>query len=55
MTEYQRINSYSHNLEGKPVVSIQVVLIKTQEVNLHKSFDHFKYSLRVNKENIWGK
>ena len=34
------------------VVSIQVVSI--QAVKLHKNFDHFKYSLRVNKEKILG-
>ena len=34
---------------GKPVVSI-----RTQAVKLLKNFDHFKYSLRVNKKNILG-
>ena len=34
---------------SKPVVSIQ-----TQAVKLHKNFVHFKYSLGVNKENIFG-
>ena len=35
------------------VVSIQVVLIRPQALKLFKNFDHFKYSLRVKKENIW--
>ena len=36
----------------KLVVSIQVVSIRTQEVKLHKKFDHFRLSLGVNKKNI---
>ena len=32
------------------VVSIQVVSLQAQAVKLHKNFDHFRYSLRVNKE-----
>ena len=33
----------------KPVISIQ-----TQVVELHKNFDHCKYSLCLNKQNILG-
>jgi len=40
-------------LVRKPVVSIQVVWIRTQSVKLHKTFDHFKLSLGVNKKNVW--
>ena len=36
----------------EPVISIQVVLIWTQAVKLHKNFVHFKQSLRMNKKNI---
>ena len=28
--------------------------VQIQEVKLRKNFDHFKYSLHVNKKNIWG-
>ena len=38
----------------KPVVSIEVVSIRSQSVKLHtKKFDHFKLSLAFNKKNIW--
>lgn len=36
------------------VVSIQVVSLRTQAVKLHKNFDHFRYSLRVNKKKTFG-
>ena len=36
------------------VVSIQVVSLRTQAVKLHKNFDHFRYSLRVNKKKHLG-
>ena len=39
-------------LVWKLVVSIQVVSIRTQEVKLHKKFDHYRLSLGVNKKNI---
>ena len=36
------------------VVSIQVVSLRTQAVKLHKNFDHFRYSLRVNKKKTFA-
>ena len=36
------------------VVSIPVVSLRTQAVKLHKTFDHFRYSLRVNKKKTFG-
>ena len=37
---------------GKLIVLIQVVLMETQALKLHKNFDHFKYSLHMNKKHI---
>ena len=37
---------------GKLIVLIQVVLMEPQALKLHKNFDHFKYSLHMNKKNI---
>ena len=48
-------NGYTRNRPFRyKVVSMQVVSIQTQDVKLHENFVHFKYSLRVNKKNIWG-
>ena len=37
---------------GKLIVLIQVVLMETQALKLHKNFDHFKYNLHMNEKNI---
>ena len=37
---------------GKLIVLIQVVLMETQALKLHKNFDHFKYSLHMIEKNI---
>ena len=37
---------------GKLIVLIQVVLMEPQALKLHENFDHFKYSLHMNKKNI---
>ena len=34
-------------------LSTAFVSIQTQAVKLHKNFDHFKYSLRVNRKTLW--
>ena len=36
------------------VLSIYVVSIRTQEMKVHENFNHFKYSLRVNKNVIYS-
>ena len=38
--------------DGKLIVLIQVALIEPQALKLHKNFDHFKYSLHMNKKHI---
>ena len=46
---YTRNRSFQYKL-----VSILFVSIQTQAVKLNKNFVHFKYSLQVNKKNIFG-